>query len=173
MSARKAFQQALTVRNVVARTVAAMDEVATEFSSPEALEKYLKNHPKADKSKHTVMTPERKTEKSTKKKDEKAKAKTEKKEKEVQDYQKGLDQGFNDLAKQHGLTREEMAYEFAKNVGLNPRDHMDPKVVDEIERKKKDPVHQLQKKIEQRARETGKTREQVIEEAVNRGMGLK
>lgn len=48
-----AFRHVLTVRNVVARYVG-----ATEFSSPEALKKYLHDHPDADKSKHTVKKPE-------------------------------------------------------------------------------------------------------------------
>ncbi len=43
-------------RRVAARFVAnlAGTELATEFPSQEALDKYLKEHPKADKSKHTV-----------------------------------------------------------------------------------------------------------------------
>jgi AraC-like DNA-binding protein len=177
MSTRKAFQHAVTVRNVVARTVEAMDETAMDFSTPEALEKYLKAHPKADKGRHTVMGPERRTEKSTQKRDEKAKAKQEHRDQETQKHHQNLDQGFEDLARKNGLTRDELAYQFAKNMGLNPRQHMDPKVVDEIEathaKRKSDPMFDLQKKIDSQAMQTGKTREQVIEDAVNRGMGLK
>lgn len=44
-----AFKNAVLARNVVARVLE-----ATEFKSPEALEAYLKKHPKADKSKHSV-----------------------------------------------------------------------------------------------------------------------
>lgn len=48
MSELRAFQNAILVRNVVAR-------VSTDFSSPEAFRKYLKDHPNADKSKHHVV----------------------------------------------------------------------------------------------------------------------
>ncbi len=48
------FQHALTARSVVARFVGAMDEVAMEFDTPEAMEKYLQDHPGADKSNHRV-----------------------------------------------------------------------------------------------------------------------
>jgi len=43
------FKNAVLVRNVVARVLE-----ATEFDSPEALKKYLHDHPDADKSKHSV-----------------------------------------------------------------------------------------------------------------------
>jgi multidrug efflux pump subunit AcrB len=46
------FQQALLVRRVVARHVE-----GKEFTSPEALAEYMKKHPGADKSKHTVAKP--------------------------------------------------------------------------------------------------------------------
>jgi hypothetical protein len=49
MNKLREFQDAVIVRNVVARFVE-----AKEFSSPEALQKYLQAHPKSDKSKHTV-----------------------------------------------------------------------------------------------------------------------
>jgi hypothetical protein len=52
-----AFRHALTVRNVIVRYVGVSDRVATEFSSPEALKKYLHDHPDADKSNHTVKKP--------------------------------------------------------------------------------------------------------------------
>lgn len=45
---------ALTVVDPLALRVAARFQRAKEFSSPEALEEYLKEHPGADKSKHTV-----------------------------------------------------------------------------------------------------------------------
>lgn len=35
------------------------DRVAMEFDTPEALKKYLQDHPDADKSKHTVKKPEK------------------------------------------------------------------------------------------------------------------
>jgi hypothetical protein len=41
-------------RRIVARFLAALNEVATEFPTEDALNKYLQEHPKADKSKHTV-----------------------------------------------------------------------------------------------------------------------
>ena len=47
------FQDAVIVRNVVARMTQ-----AKEFTSPEALAEYMKKHPGADKSKHTVVEPE-------------------------------------------------------------------------------------------------------------------
>jgi hypothetical protein len=49
---RKAFVEAVMVRNVAARFAA--DTTGMEHATPEAREKYLKSHPKADKSKHTV-----------------------------------------------------------------------------------------------------------------------
>lgn len=149
--------------------MAAMDEVATEFPSEDALKRYLEKHPKADKSKHKVVTP-----------DDRAKAKQDKKDQDARDYQKGLDTSISDLAKQNGLSRNEMAYEFAKSVGLDPREHMDKKDVEKVERDKKDPDHQLKQKtqklhsdIDQLAKETGKTRKQIIEDAVSRGLGMK
>lgn len=154
---------------VVARFIASMDEVATDFPSEEALKKYLEKHPKADKSKHKVVTP-----------DDRAKAKQDKKDQDTRDYQKGLDDSFNGLAKQHGLSRNELAYEFAKAVGIDPREYLDKKVVDKVEQDKKDPDHQLKQKvhklhsdIDQRAKDTGKTRKQIIEDAVSRGLGMK
>src|SRR5271166_1964069 len=39
------------------RRPTASELVSKEFSSPEALKNYLKEHPKADKSKHTVKKP--------------------------------------------------------------------------------------------------------------------
>jgi hypothetical protein len=52
------FKHALTVRNVVARFVeASTEKTATTFPTQEALDAYLKKHPKADKSKHTVGKP--------------------------------------------------------------------------------------------------------------------
>ena len=50
-------QRTLMAHRVAIR-VADMTEEAMEFSTPEALEKYLKEHPKADKSKHTVKKTE-------------------------------------------------------------------------------------------------------------------
>jgi len=47
----KAFEHALLVDRVVRRYAARW---ATEFPSEEALKKYLREHPDADKSKHTV-----------------------------------------------------------------------------------------------------------------------
>lgn len=70
------FQNAVIVRNVVARVT-----TAKEFTSPEALAEYMKSHPKADKSKHTVVEPETaKLKKDLKdfKKIEKGQAKSEK-----------------------------------------------------------------------------------------------
>ena len=48
------FQRELMVRRVASRFVEAM-----EHTSPEALRDYLREHPGADKSKHTVKKPER------------------------------------------------------------------------------------------------------------------
>lgn len=50
---RQAFQHALTVRNVVARYVTAM-----EHTSPEAMKTYLHDHPDADPANHHVKKPE-------------------------------------------------------------------------------------------------------------------
>ncbi len=47
----------LTPRKVAARFANSRGEVAMEFPTPEALEKYLKDHPGADKAKHTVKKP--------------------------------------------------------------------------------------------------------------------
>jgi hypothetical protein len=45
-------------RQVVANRLRALaDRVSMEHSSPEALKRYLKEHPDADKSKHTVKKP--------------------------------------------------------------------------------------------------------------------
>lgn len=49
----RSFQDAMIVRNVVARTKA-----ATEFPTEEARKKYLQKHPKADPRKHTVKKQE-------------------------------------------------------------------------------------------------------------------
>lgn len=54
--ARDEFATAVMVRNIVARFIA---KQAMEHNSPEALQKYLKEHPNADKSKHTVKKPEK------------------------------------------------------------------------------------------------------------------
>jgi hypothetical protein len=70
------FQQALLVRRVVARHVE-----GKEFTSPEALAEYMKKHPGADKSKHTVVdadTAKLKKELGDFKKIEKGQAKSEK-----------------------------------------------------------------------------------------------
>jgi len=53
---RDEFATAVMVRNIVARFIA---KQAMEHNSPEALAKYLKEHPNADKSKHTVKKPEK------------------------------------------------------------------------------------------------------------------
>ena len=53
MSVRGEFEQALLIERVANRT----DRVAFEHDSPEALAKYLKDNPGADKSKHTVKKP--------------------------------------------------------------------------------------------------------------------
>lgn len=53
------FQHALTVRNVAARFIEASSKEATEFPTQEALDTYLKAHPGADKSKHTVKKTEK------------------------------------------------------------------------------------------------------------------
>jgi len=50
----QAFKDALLVRNVVARVLKADEHEAMEFNTPEALQNYLKKHPKADPKKHTV-----------------------------------------------------------------------------------------------------------------------
>ena len=42
---------------VAARFQRSFDQTSTEFSSPEALRQYLKDHPQADKSLHTVKKP--------------------------------------------------------------------------------------------------------------------
>lgn len=52
MSLRRAFQDAILVRNVVARATQAM-----EHATPEALKKYLHDHPDADPKNHTVKKP--------------------------------------------------------------------------------------------------------------------
>ena len=49
----RSFQDAVIVRNVVARTKA-----ATKFPTEEARKKYLQKHPKADPRKHTVKKQE-------------------------------------------------------------------------------------------------------------------
>jgi hypothetical protein len=61
MSKLKEFEHALLIEKVASRYVSAM-----EFDTEEAKKKYLKEHPDADRSKHTV-----------KKKEEKSKAKQE------------------------------------------------------------------------------------------------
>lgn len=48
------FKNAVIARNVVARVLE-----ATEFDSPEALKKYLHDHPGADKSNHSVKKEEK------------------------------------------------------------------------------------------------------------------
>ena len=57
-TAAEAFRHALTARNVLARYVASMDETAMEFPTEEALQHYLKEHPGADKSNHSVKKDE-------------------------------------------------------------------------------------------------------------------
>lgn len=54
----QSFKDALLVRNVIARHLAADEHEAMEFNTPEALQKYLEKHPKADKSRHTVKKTE-------------------------------------------------------------------------------------------------------------------
>lgn len=51
------FKNALLVRNVIAR-VTGNKIVSMEHDSPEALKKYLKDHPNADKANHTVKKDE-------------------------------------------------------------------------------------------------------------------
>src|ERR1700677_4682507 len=46
-----------TSKTLTHRVVSRFVAVATEFPSQEALDKYLKDHPKADKGKHTVKKP--------------------------------------------------------------------------------------------------------------------
>jgi len=53
MNARRDFEQALMVERVASRV-----RLAMEHDSPEALAKYLKEHPDADKAKHTVKKPD-------------------------------------------------------------------------------------------------------------------
>jgi hypothetical protein len=53
----RAFQDALIARNVLSRFIAADEHEAMEFATPEALQKYLKEHPKADPKRHTVKEP--------------------------------------------------------------------------------------------------------------------
>ena len=48
----RSFEDALIVRNVVARTLSAM-----EHATPEALRKYMHEHPDADPKNHTVKKP--------------------------------------------------------------------------------------------------------------------
>jgi hypothetical protein len=52
----RAFQDAILVRNVVAR-VADAEHESREFATPDALKSYLHEHPGADKSKHHVKRP--------------------------------------------------------------------------------------------------------------------
>ncbi len=56
MNPRTAFVNALIASRVVARYMA---KKGMEFDTPEALQKYLKDHPKADKSMHSVKKPEK------------------------------------------------------------------------------------------------------------------
>ena len=51
---RQEFVEAVIVRNIVARFVA---RVGMGHATPEALKKYLKEHPNADKANHTVEKP--------------------------------------------------------------------------------------------------------------------
>lgn len=53
-TAADAFRHALTVNRVASRFV---ERTAMEFPTQEALDAYLKDHPDADKSKHTVAKP--------------------------------------------------------------------------------------------------------------------
>ena len=55
-------KEAGLTHRVVARYLAASDEVAMEFPTEDALNKYLQEHPKANKSKHTVKKHEDKGE---------------------------------------------------------------------------------------------------------------
>lgn len=50
----KAFQQAVMARSILNRYASEGETIAKEFPSQEALQEYLKKHPNADKSKHTV-----------------------------------------------------------------------------------------------------------------------
>jgi len=54
----QAFRDAILVRRVVARVVQAEAVEAFEFPTPKALKDYFHKHPNADKSKHTVKSPE-------------------------------------------------------------------------------------------------------------------
>jgi hypothetical protein len=56
VATRFAENQGKLSQRIVARF---MSKQGTEFDSPEALQKYLKEHPDADKSKHTVKKPEK------------------------------------------------------------------------------------------------------------------
>lgn len=99
MSSLKEFQDAVIVRSVVARVIQAI-----EFDSPEALKKYLHDHPDADKSKHSVK---KKDEKVVEKDDDdttKAKIKSVRKIvhtragiKGITDVFKGLSGDFQDV----------------------------------------------------------------------------
>lgn len=53
---RDEFANVVVARNIVARY---LDKVSMEHDSPEALAKYLKEHPNADKANHTVKKPEK------------------------------------------------------------------------------------------------------------------
>jgi len=78
------FQDAVIARNVVARVT-----TAKEFTSPEALQEYLKKHPKADKSKHTVVDED-----------------TAKLKKDLKDFKK-IEKGQQDAAKKRDKRKQE------------------------------------------------------------------
>jgi cell wall assembly regulator SMI1 len=44
----------MIARRIVARFLAATNQVSMEFNTPEAMQKYLKEHPKADPANHHV-----------------------------------------------------------------------------------------------------------------------
>lgn len=82
--ALREFKNAVQVRKVVAKF-----KSAKEFTSPDALSEYLKEHPKADKSKHTVVDED-----------------TAKLKKDLKDYQK-IEKGQSDARNKRDKRKDE------------------------------------------------------------------
>ncbi len=159
MNPADAFKHALTTRNVFARYVAAaVDREAKEFPSQDALDAYLKDHPQADKSKHTVKGPggDSKGEEKTDAPKSDSKPDTSKPDAEFR-------QKLQDLAKQNNMSGQEMVDALGKKWNVEVPGAKERAKEDE-DKRKKDPGHDTDQKLNELGRSLGMSREQMAEE---------
>ncbi len=147
MHPARAFKHALTARNVAARYKAASESrEAEEFPTQDALNKYLSEHPDADKSKHTVKKPGSNTQKDEY-------------DRQDADFRKKL----QDIAKKNNMNPQEMVDALGKKLkvkvpGAEEREKED------ADKRKKDPGHDTDQKLNELGRSLGLSREEMAEE---------